>query len=48
MYERIENALQKQEGLNRALIKKELEFKEYQNSLHEELSQERMKNQQVQ
>ena len=37
MYERIESALQKQEALNRLMIKRELEFKEYQKSMQQEL-----------
>lgn len=41
MYEQIEKELQKQEHLNRLMIKKELEFKEYQKCLEEELRIER-------
>ena len=38
MYDQIEKDLQKQENINRQLIKKELEYKEYQKCLADELS----------
>ena len=41
MYEKIELDLQKQEHLNRLLIKKQLQFKEYQKCLEEELKEEK-------
>lgn len=41
MYGKIECDLQKQEQINRMLIKKELEFKEYQKCLEEELKMEK-------
>lgn len=42
-YEQIEDMLQKQENLNRTLIKKQLEFREERTNLLQELQTEKIK-----